>query len=286
MDGILNVLKPAGMTSFDVIAFLRRVYHQKKIGHGGTLDPMAAGVLPVFLGKATRLIEYAPIHQKTYVGEFLMGFSTDTEDVTGTITKRSPVITDTDVWKKACESFVGDIMQVPSSYSAIRIRGKRAYDLAREGEKVEIPARPVHIYSLDVLEINPPSLRIRVTCSSGTYIRALGRDIGEKAGCPLTMSFLLRTDMGPFSIEKAHTLEEIEKAPETSIVEDLRPILKGMAECVLSESQSAGFLQGMRIVTRLPDAPQTAVYSQTGRFLGIGEMIKGVLHPRKVFNNQ
>ena len=148
MDGVLNVLKPAGMTSFDVIAFLRRVYGQKKIGHGGTLDPLAAGVLPVFLGRAARLIEYAPIHTKTYEAEFLMGFETDTEDVTGKITARGEPLTDIGAWERAAENFRGSVMQVPSAYSAKQIGGRRAYDLAREGKEVALPARPVEISRL------------------------------------------------------------------------------------------------------------------------------------------
>ena len=216
MDGVLNVLKPAGMTSFDVIAFLRRVYGQKKIGHGGTLDPLAAGVLPVFLGRAARLIEYAPIHTKTYEAEFLMGFETDTEDVTGKITARGEPLTDIGAWERAAEIFRGSVMQVPSAYSAKQIGGRRAYDLAREGKEVALPARPVEISRLCIREIDPPYLRLSVTCSSGTYVRALGRDLGRAAGCPLTMSFLLRTEMGPFRISEAKTLEEIEAAPEAA----------------------------------------------------------------------
>ena len=152
MNGILNVLKPAGMTSFDVISFLRRTYKQKKIGHGGTLDPMAAGVLPVFMGKATRLIEYAPIHTKTYIAEFIMGFSTDTEDVMGNIISSGKPIENIKVWENACESFKGDILQVPSLYSAIKVRGQRAYDLARSGEFIELKPRPIHIYDISLLE--------------------------------------------------------------------------------------------------------------------------------------
>ena len=160
MDGVLNVLKPAGMTSFDVIARLRRIYGQKKIGHGGTLDPMAAGVLPVFLGRATRLIEYAPIHRKTYEAEFLMGFATDTEDVTGTVVETGEIPADPSIWESTAESFKGDILQRPSSYSAIKVNGERAYKLAREGNAVELPPRPVTIYDLILREVKPPLLRL------------------------------------------------------------------------------------------------------------------------------
>lgn len=282
MDGVLNVLKPAGMTSFDVIAFLRRVYGQKKIGHGGTLDPLAAGVLPVFLGRAARLIEYAPIHTKTYEAEFLMGFETDTEDVTGKITARGEPLTDIGAWERAAEIFRGSVMQVPSAYSAKQIGGRRAYDLAREGKEVALPARPVEISRLCIREIDPPYLRLSVTCSSGTYVRALGRDLGRAAGCPLTMSFLLRTEMGPFRISEAKTLEEIEAAPEAACG-DLRMILSELPQLTLTEEEAAGFLTGKRLRTRAADAEEAAVCGPQG-FLGIAAVRGGVIHPKKVFS--
>lgn len=282
MDGVLNVLKPAGMTSFDVIAFLRRVYGQKKIGHGGTLDPLAAGVLPVFLGRAARLIEYAPIHTKIYEAEFLMGFETDTEDVTGKITARGEPLTDIGAWERAAENFRGSVMQVPSAYSAKQIGGRRAYDLAREGKEVALPARPVEISRLCIREIDPPYLRLSVTCSSGTYVRALGRDLGRAAGCPLTMSFLLRTEMGPFRISEAKTLEEIEAAPEAACG-DLRMILSELPQLTLTAEEAAGFLTGKRLRTRAADAEEAAVCGPQG-FLGIAAVRGGVIHPKKVFS--
>lgn len=282
MDGVLNVLKPAGMTSFDVIAFLRRVYGQKKIGHGGTLDPLAAGVLPVFLGRAARLIEYAPIHTKTYEAEFLMGFETDTEDVTGKITARGEPLTDIGAWERAAENFRGSVMQVPSAYSAKQIGGRRAYDLAREGKEVALPARPVEISRLCIREIDPPYLRLSVTCSSGTYVRALGRDLGRAAGCPLTMSFLLRTEMGPFRISEAKTLEEIEAVPEAACG-DLRMILSELPQLTLTAEEAAGFLTGKRLRTRAADAEEAAVCGPQG-FLGIAAVRGGVIHPKKVFS--
>lgn len=283
MDGVLNVLKPAGMTSFDVIACLRRAYGQKKIGHGGTLDPLAAGVLPVFLGRAARLIEYAPIHRKTYEAEFLMGFSTDTEDVSGRILERGPVLADARAWEEAAARFRGPIRQVPSAYSAKQVGGRRAYDLAREGKAVELPAKEVEIYDLTLREIAPPYLRLSVTCSSGTYVRALGRDMGRAAGCPLAMSFLVRTAMGPFSIAEAKTLEEIEADPEGALVKDLRPILAGLPAVELSADEAADFLTGKRLRTGAPGAEAAAVYGPEG-FLGIAAVRDSVLHPKKVFS--
>lgn len=283
MDGVLNILKPAGMTSFDVIARLRRIYGQKKIGHGGTLDPMAAGVLPVFLGRATRLIEYAPIHQKTYEAEFLMGFRTDTEDATGTVVETGTIPSDTSIWEKAACQFRGDILQRPSSYSAIKVNGERAYKLAREGKAVELPARPVTIYDLTIRDIEIPKIRLSVTCSAGTYIRALGRDLGEAAGCPLTMSFLLRSHMGPFSVTEAKTLEEIEADPEGALMTDIRPILSALPALSLSEKEGTDFLQGKRLRTRHEPVEVVAVFAGK-QFLGTASVARGVIHPKKVFN--
>lgn len=282
MDGVLNVLKPAGMTSFDVIAFLRRVYGQKKIGHGGTLDPMAAGVLPVFLGRAARLIEYAPIHTKTYEAEFLMGLATDTEDATGTVIERGMPIADPAVWEAAAAKFRGHIAQVPSMYSAKQVNGRRAYDLAREGKTVELPPKWVDITRLDIVEVRPPYLRLSVTCSSGTYIRALGRDMGKAVGCPLTMSFLLRSQMGPFTLDQAKTLEEIEADPE-HVCGSIRDVLTDLPCVELSEAKGQDFRQGKRLVIGGGDLSQAAVYAGED-FLGIGYVTRGVLHPKKVFN--
>lgn len=282
MDGIINVLKPPGMTSFDVIACLRRIYGQKRIGHGGTLDPLAAGVLPVFLGRAARLIEYAPIHRKTYEAEFLMGFATDTEDVSGAVICRGTPLADLSRWEAAAESFRGKILQVPSLYSAKQIGGRRAYDLAREGKKVDLPPRPVEIYDLTIREAAPPYLRLSVTCSSGTYVRALGRDLGEKAGCPLTMSFLVRTEMGPFSLRAAKTLEEIEADP-LHVCMDLETALSGLPRVMLSPAQAADFLQGKRFSLREGDRAEAAFFEER-RFLGIGSIAGGVVHPKKVFS--
>lgn len=283
MDGIINVLKPAGMTSFDVIAFLRRIYGQKKIGHGGTLDPMAAGVLPVFLGRAARLIEYAPIHQKTYEAEFMMGISTDTEDLTGEVVRTGIIEEDICRWKLAAEKFCGNIEQVPSIYSAILINGRRAYQMARNGENVDLPKRRVRIYNLDIREIEAPYIRMSITCSSGTYVRALGRDLGNEVGVPLAMSFLLRTRMGPFEINEARTLEEIEKNPSDCLISDLRPILSHLKSVELQPAKAADFLQGKRLHTVEIDAETVAVFSE-GRFLGVASAEKGILHPRKVFS--
>lgn len=283
MDGVINVYKPKGFTSFDVIAKLRRIYHQKKIGHGGTLDPMAEGVLPVFLGRAARLIEYAPIHRKSYEAEFTMGISTDTEDMTGTVLERGPVPEDLSVFEKAAEKFRGHILQVPSAYSAKKINGERAYKLAREGKEVHLPPRPVTIYKLEIVEIKVPHIRLSVTCSAGTYIRALGRDLGKEAGCLLTMDKLVRTEMGPFSLKEARSLEEIEDNSEGALLTDLHPLLSALPQLEISEEKAADFLQGKRLRTKGEDLERAAVFSGE-RFLGIASVSGNIIHPKKVFN--
>ena len=282
MDGVLNVFKPAGMTSFDVIAFLRRVYGQKKIGHGGTLDPMAAGVLPVFLGKATRLIEYAPIHRKKYEAEFIMGIATDTEDMTGRVMETGDVNSDRAVWEEVISRYRGRIKQIPSQYSAIRVNGKRAYKLAREGEEVKRPEREVDIYHLSIRDIRLPRIFFSVECSSGTYIRALGRDIGKELGIPMTMSFLLRTAMGTFTIGEAKTLEEIEQCPEESIIHDIRSLLTDLDSVQLSEEKAKAFLQGKRIPFS-ENIGKTVYVFYENTFLGIAEVKEKILFPKKVF---
>lgn len=281
MDGVINVLKPAGMTSFDVVSAMRKIFHQKKIGHGGTLDPMAAGVLPVFLGKAARLISYVPLSPKTYEAEFIKGISTDTEDMTGTVLAAEMPKEDPN-WENLIRQFTGQIQQVPSSYSAIKIHGQRAYDLARRGEDFEIPPREVTIYHMAIRSNTKSALRLSVTCSSGTYIRALGRDLGHAGHVSLCMSFLLRTAMGPFTIDQARTLEEIAAAPEESVITNPDLYLGHLPRIDLTPAREKDFLQGKRWHIVMHDAPACTVFSEQ-KFLGIAQVSKGIIHPKKVF---
>ena len=282
MDGIVNVLKPPGMTSFDVVADLRRIYGQKRIGHGGTLDPLAAGVLPVFLGRAAGLIEYMPLHTKTYEAEFLMGLETDTEDVSGQILSRGEPVADAAIWEAAAKRFLGTIEQVPSRYSAKKVNGRRAYDLARQGETFALPAKTIEIHELLIREVAPPYLRLSVTCSSGTYVRALGRDLGRAVGSPLTMSFLTRTKLGPFLISEARTIEEIREQPEEAVLSP-QAFLTDVTAVELGEREAARFLLGQRL-SRRGAADGMAAVSCGARFLGMGTVAGGVLHPKKVWN--
>ena len=214
-EGFLNILKPPGMSSFDVIAYARRILCTKKIGHAGTLDPAAAGVLPLAVGRASRLVEYLSHAGKSYRVEMLLGKSTDSGDDTGNIVEE---LDDFDMpsgerIQRVIQNFTGEITQKPSIYSAIKINGQRACDLARKNIHVDMPERKVMIHDLKLLDICPDEkkLRMDVDCSKGTYIRSLCEDMGKALGIPSLMSFLLRTRVGDFPIDKAITLEELEK---------------------------------------------------------------------------
>lgn len=214
VEGVINMLKPAGMTSHDAVGFLRRLSGEKKIGHTGTLDPMAAGVLPLCVGNATRIIEYMDKHTKSYRCQIILGVETDTLDIWGHLIKdkRDKVkLPDTHELNDALQSFVGKSEQVPPQYSAIKIRGKPMYNYARQGQEILLKPRPITVYSCRLISHDKLNGRVMfdVSCSPGTYIRSLCRDLGELVGTGGAMSFLLRTGSGPFTIEEAKTMEEL-----------------------------------------------------------------------------
>ena len=221
MNGIINVYKEAGYTSFDVVARLRGILKQKKIGHLGTLDPAACGVLPVALGKAAKLTEFFHDDRKTYVADLLLGQTTDTLDCEGTVLCEKEVNRTQDEIRECIESFKGDMMQVPPMYSALKKDGKRLYELARKGIEVEREARPVTFFDIKILSIDIPYVRFEVTCSKGTYIRSLCSDIGEKLGCGGCMSKLLRTKTCGFDIENALTLSQIEEKRDCGMIDEV-----------------------------------------------------------------
>ena len=213
--GILNVYKEAGCTSHDVVARLRGICKQKKIGHTGTLDPDAVGVLPVCLGNATKVSEMLTGRQKEYVADFRLGVTTDTQDISGRILEEREVVVSPSQVREAVFSFLGDSLQVPPMYSALKVGGKKLCDLARAGKEVERRPRPVTIYSIELLREEHPDYTIRVSCSKGTYIRTLCHDVGELLGCGGVMTGLKRTRVGEFWIEQAYTLEELQKLSES-----------------------------------------------------------------------
>lgn len=220
-SGIINVYKEAGYTSFDVVAKLRGILKIKKIGHTGTLDPDATGVLPVCVGKATKLCDMLTDKDKVYECVMLLGVETDTYDMSGRILEKKSVLSTEEQVIEAINSFVGEIMQVPPMYSALKVNGKKLYELAREGKEVERKARPVTIFSIDILNISLPEVTIRIHCSKGTYIRSLCHDVGEKLGCGCAMKSLVRTRVSQFDISDAKTLSEIERITQNGNIDGI-----------------------------------------------------------------
>lgn len=227
MNGIINVYKESGFTSHDVVAKLRGILHMKKIGHTGTLDPDAVGVLPVCVGKATKVCDLLTDKDKTYIAEVKLGVTTDTLDLTGEVLIEKEVLVTEENLRNIIPEFTGNIMQIPPMYSAIKVNGKKLYELARKGQEVERKPRPVTIHSLTLLKVNLPEneFTIEVSCSKGTYIRTLCADIGERLGCGAAMKSLIRTKVGQFYLEDARKLSEIEEQVKKQGVSSLmKPI--------------------------------------------------------------
>ncbi|MDR3563571.1 MAG: tRNA pseudouridine(55) synthase TruB [Negativicutes bacterium] len=271
--GIINVLKPPGMTSHDVVSFVRKVYGQKRVGHAGTLDPAAAGVLPVFLGSATRLIEYTTDADKAYRVELTFGYSTDTGDDTGQVIEEAPagLFPDHQELAAVLQTFTGEIQQVPPMHSAIKVGGKRLYEMAREGITIVREPRLITIKDITLLNILPPTIVFDVTCSKGTYIRSLCIDIGSKIGCPAVMSFLVRTRVGDFDLPNAKTLEEIAATP-TEVLLPPDYAVHHLPQAVLSDPavQALKFGQSVFYETKISNS-FFRVYNEQGCFIGIGQ---------------
>ena len=220
MDGVLNIRKEKGYTSFDVVAKLRGILRMKKIGHTGTLDPEAEGVLPVVLGKATKLVDLLTEKQKTYEALLHLGLETDTQDMTGKVLREQPVNVTEEEVIAVIRSFLGEQQQIPPMYSALKVDGKKLYELAREGKTVERKPRTVHFYEIEIKKIELPYIRLSVTCSKGTYIRTLCHDIGQKLGCGGCMEELIRTRSGNFDLEDSMTLAQVEEAVKNGTIEN------------------------------------------------------------------
>ena len=220
MDGVLNIRKEKGYTSFDVVAKLRGILRMKKIGHTGTLDPEAEGVLPVVLGKATKLVDLLTEKQKTYEALLHLGLETDTQDMTGKVLREEPVNVTEEEAIAVIRSFLGEQQQIPPMYSALKVDGKKLYELAREGKTVERKPRTVHFYEIEIKKIELPYIRFSVTCSKGTYIRTLCHDIGQKLGCGGCMEELIRTRSGNFDLEDSMTLAQVEEAVKNGTIEN------------------------------------------------------------------
>ena len=280
INGILNVYKEAGFTSHDVVAKLRGICRQKKIGHTGTLDPEAVGVLPVCLGSGTKLCDMLTDKSKEYEAVLLLGQVTDTQDVTGTVLEEHEVTVDEEQAVEAIRSFVGAYEQIPPMYSALKVNGKRLYELARAGKEVERKGRPVEIHNIEILSVSLPEITFRVACSKGTYIRTLCHDIGQKLGCGGTMKSLKRTRVGIFTIDGALKLSRLEELAAQGLLEEKVIPVEAMftelpaltvkdAFARLIENGNAFYPGQAEESVRTPDGGQVRVYDRKGRFYGI-----------------
>jgi tRNA pseudouridine55 synthase len=287
IEGIVLVDKPAGPTSHDVVAKMRKLFNTRKVGHAGTLDPMATGMLVIGIGRATRLLGYFTAHDKEYLGTIRLGISTTTDDAQGELVKETSAlhITESQILE-TIRDFRGPIMQQPSAVSAIKIDGKRAYARVRDGEEISIPSRSVLIHDLEIVEIKQfPELsvidvKVRVVCSAGTYIRALARDIGERLEVGGHLTELRRTRSGVF--DSMTSLENLQANPQ---IMDLATAMKlGFQHMVLTEEQAGKAVNGVRLSA--PDelsAGHVGLIAPDGRAIGLFENSDSVLHPLVVF---
>lgn len=287
LSGIIPVYKPEGWTSFDVVAKLRGILKIKRLGHAGTLDPMAVGVLPVFVGKATKACDILPYEDKCYLAGFRLGITTDTQDCTGGILSESDMEVTLEELEKARDGFVGDIMQIPPMYSAVKVGGKKLYELARQGKTVEREAKPRHIDFINITEYYPQKRegKMYVSVSRGTYIRTLINDIGEALGCGGIMTSLVRTGAAGFVLEQCYTLEEIQLAcTEGRTSEIIKPLCRCF-QSVYRDLELSGrctplYKNGVKlrpeqVGIKNPqecDGEIFCVFGSDGEFLGLGRI--------------
>lgn len=285
-NGIIVIDKPQDWTSMDVCAKLRGLFHEKRIGHAGTLDPMATGVLPVFVGRATRAVEFASEGDKEYLAGLRLGTVTDTQDTSGRVLEEHPVSVTREELEAALAPFWGEIQQLPPMYSAIKVNGKKLYELARKGREVERKPRAITIHSLVVEgQESATDFLIRVRCSKGTYVRTLCHDIGQALGCGGTMYSLRRTMAAGFTLEDALPLEQVLQAEDpASLLLGVDAYFAGRPVLILKPAAEKKVRNGMTLV--LPDAPSAGeyrVYSEAGEFLALSRVSQGKLITIKSF---
>ena len=283
MNGIVIVDKPQGWTSQDVVSKLRGVFRTRRIGHGGTLDPMATGVLPVFVGRATRGVEFFEHAEKTYEAVLQLGITTDTEDTTGNILEEKQVCVTKEQFLAALEQFRGEIQQIPPMYSALKVNGQKLYQLARKGKEVERQPRTITIHQLDCLEFADTTAKIRVRCSKGTYIRTLCKDIGQALGCGGCMAALRRVAAGEYPIEKAVPLAELIASQDPG--KYLLPVDSMFAQyeaVTLTSNQEKRCRNGGAFSIQLPDGTYR-VYGQNQEFLALTKAESGIMSTIKSF---
>ena len=298
IHGIINVYKEKGFTSHDVVAKLRGIVGQKKIGHTGTLDPDATGVLPVCLGKATKLCDLLTDKDKIYEAVMLLGKTTDTQDITGEILEeRSTESLTEEKVREEIESFIGDYDQIPPMYSALKVNGKKLYELAREGKVVERKARPVKILDIRIIEMDLPRVRMEVSCSKGTYIRTLCHDIGEKLGCGGCMESLIRTRVSAFQIKDAKTLAEIEALKQEGMLEKILVPIDEMfpsyPKITVKDDWKAFAKNGNPLELKMlkeadgqNEENQVRLYDEAGKFIAIYQWKEKKYHIVKMFFNE
>ena len=292
MDGIVNVMKPAGMTSHDVVAKLRRIYHTRKVGHTGTLDPDAVGVLPVCIGQATRLVEYLTDKEKTYKTVMKFGSETNTQDASGevTVTTELPSLS-REEFVAVTQQFIGEIQQIPPMYSAIKKDGQPLYKLARQGIDVEVEPRPVVIHEIKVLMYQPESAMLEIRCGKGTYIRTLCQDIARACGSSGHMAYLMRTKSGVFGADTAVALSRLEESehPEQFLM-DMNTSLADMPALAVKDAAMLVRVQN-GLAQRVPGAAQLAegtvcwALDSQGNLVAIGTIEKESFQPNKVFKS-
>ena len=286
MTGLFLVDKEQDWTSSDVVAKLRGVFRERRIGHAGTLDPMATGLLLIMTGRATRASDYAMAHDKTYIAKMRTGITTDTQDTTGTIIAQgTPDFTD-DELQTVLSRFMGRTMQLPPMYSAIKVNGKKLYEIARRGGEVERKQREINISELSVLSREGNDVIMRVSCSSGTYIRTLCSDIGDALGCGACMAELRRTRLGDFNIEEAHTVSQLEEAFKAGEIDRLMlgvdRVFARYPSATLPERDERAVRCGNPVKTDLADG-KYRIYSQSGEFLMLAEARGNTMRTEKSF---
>ncbi|MCI5928072.1 MAG: tRNA pseudouridine(55) synthase TruB [Pseudoflavonifractor capillosus] len=284
-NGIIVIDKPAGWTSMDVCAKIRGVLHERRVGHAGTLDPMATGVLPVFVGRATRSVEFAAEGGKEYVAGLRLGVVTNTQDTSGTVLEEKPVSVDRAALEAALAPFRGDILQIPPMYSAIKRDGKKLYELARKGQEVEREPRPVTIYGLEVVDqTGPADYLLRVQCSKGTYVRTLCHDIGQALGCGGCMYSLRRTEAAGFSLDQAVTLDTLLSAEDPqSLLLPVDAYFAGRPILILKAGPEKKVRNGAAVSVPQAADGQYRVYGESGAFLALGQVSNGLLTTIKSF---
>jgi tRNA pseudouridine55 synthase len=295
VHGWLVLDKPINMTSTQAVGIIRRVFNAQKAGHSGTLDPLATGILPIALGEATKTVSFAVDGEKAYRFTVRWGAETDTDDTEGAVTKTSDLRPDRASIEALLPQFHGEIMQVPPAYSAIKVDGARAYDLARDGETVVLEARPVFIDSLQLVDMPDNATSVfEARCGKGTYVRALARDMGRLLGCYGHVIALRRTRVGPFEEDAAVVMDDLMAAGDSGdpdrlsqLLQPVEAALAELPELLVSQSDAASLARGQTVLIRGRDAPilsGPAYATSKGRLIALGELAKGALHPTRVFN--